>query len=77
MQKAKLRNNAYIWTCESKRLNAMKKLLLSLAAALVLASLGFFGWKAFGPEKVRERITTREGTNVVSEELSYYLEVTD
>jgi len=51
----------------------MKKLLLSLAAALVLASLGFFGWKAFGPEKVRERITTREGTNVVSEELSYYL----
>ena len=54
-------------------MNAMKKLLLSLAAALVLACLGYFGWKAFGPEKVRERITTREGANVISEALSYYL----
>ncbi len=51
----------------------MKKLILSLAAAVILALLGFLGWKMLSPDHPRERLSSKADGDVLVEELSYYL----
>lgn len=50
----------------------MKKLVVSLAVAIIAALLGVGGWVLFKGAGPRERVEGGNGTKVIVEELSYY-----